>query len=178
MASHTQDTIQWLTTEENAAWVAFADMFFRLPGTLDSHLQRECDLTFYEYMVLAMLSEQDDRTLGMGDLAGLTSGSLSRLSHVMKRLEKAGFVTRQRDTADKRHMNATLTETGYDKIVASAPVHVNHVRSLIFDHLSAEQVTQLHTIANTVRENLSAPSPGAGGDCQGLHGTSTDSPDQ
>lgn len=169
MADPNTPDVDWLTADENAAWVAFTDLLFRLPGTLDSHLQRTCELTFYEYMVLAMLSEQPDRTLGMGTLAGLTSGSLSRLSHVVKRLEHAGYVTRQRDAADKRHMNATLTDAGYDKIVASAPAHVTHVRELIFDHLNADQVTQLQTISDTLRDGLATPSPGAAATCDALH---------
>ncbi len=146
--------VRWLTQSENEAWVALVDLMFRLPSTLESDLQRESNLSFYEYMVLAMLSEHPERTLGMGYLANLTSGSLSRLSHVIKRLEAAGYVTRTRSTKDKRHTNAHLTDAGYEKIVASAPSHVTKARETVFDSLTQEQVAQLSEIANAIRENL------------------------
>lgn len=156
MAQEPEHDTQWLNSEENEAWVALADLMLRLPSTLESDLQRESNLSFYEYMVLAMLSEHPERTLGMGYLATLTSGSLSRLSHVIKRLENAGYVTRTRSAHDKRHTNAHLTDAGMDKIVASAPGHVTKVRTTVFDALSTEQVQQLHEIADAIRDNLDA----------------------
>jgi DNA-binding MarR family transcriptional regulator len=145
---------QWLNQSENDAWVSLADLMLRLPSTLESDLQRDSNLSFYEYMVLAMLSETPERTLGMGYLATLTSGSLSRLSHVIKRLEAAGYVTRSRSPHDKRHTNAHLTDAGMEKIIASAPGHVTKVRSTVFDAISAEQVEQLRAIVDAIRDNL------------------------
>ncbi|WP_435298861.1 MarR family winged helix-turn-helix transcriptional regulator [Timonella sp. A28] len=156
MTPESTSSHEWLNEHENEAWVALVDLMLRLPSTLDSKLQKECHLSFYEYMVLAMLSEQPDRTLGMGTLAGLTSGSLSRLSHVITRLEKAGYVTRTRGSHDKRHTNAHLTEAGWEKIVDSAPTHVAQVRETVFNALSNEHVQQLTTIANAIRINLDA----------------------
>lgn len=154
MTEETTPNVQWLTQPENDAWVALADLILRLPATLESDLQTSSDLSFYEYMVLAMLSETPDHTLGMGYLATLTSGSLSRLSHVIKRLEKAGYVTRSRSEHDKRHTNAHLTQEGLQKIVASAPGHVSKVRSTVFSGLTAQQVQQLKDIADAIRDNL------------------------
>ncbi len=154
MPQESTPDVHWLSPAEREAWVALADLMFRLPSTLESDLQRESDLSFYEYMVLAMLSEEPDRTLGMGYLATLTSGSLSRLSHVIKRLERAGYVTRSRSQKDKRHTNAHLTDAGWEKITASAPGHVRKVRSTVFDALTTEQVQQLNVIADAIRENL------------------------
>ena len=167
MTSEPTQDAPWLNQPENEAWVALADLMLRLPSTLESDLQRSSGLSFYEYMVLAMLSEHPDRTLGMGYLATLTSGSLSRLSHVIKRLEKAGYVTRSRSEQDKRHTNAHLTDAGWDKIVASAPDHVTKVRATVFDSLTTEQVIQLRDIADAIRENLDeerlAPCPDSQG---------------
>lgn len=154
MSTPEQTTTQWLNAEETEAWKALVDLSVRLPATLDSQLQRDCNLSFYEYMVLAMLSEQEDWTLNMGVLAQLTSGSLSRLSHVTKRLENAGFVTRTRGEKDKRQTYAKLTQGGWDKIVTSAPVHVNQVREVVFANLSCDQVRDLHAIVNAIRPRL------------------------
>lgn len=154
MSTDEQTTTQWLNEEETEAWKALVDLAVRLPATLDSQLQRACGLSFYEYMVLAMLSEQQDWTLNMGELAQLTSGSLSRLSHVIKRLENADYVSRTRGEKDKRQTYAKLTEAGWDKIVASAPVHVSQVRDVVFSQIGCDQVKELFTIVNAIRPRL------------------------
>ena len=69
----------------------------------------------------------------MSDLAAVTNASLSRLSHLVKRLESWGFVRREPDPTDGRFTIAILTESGYAKLVASAPAHVHCVRELVID---------------------------------------------
>lgn len=141
---------RWLTKSERAGWLALAGIVIKLPAVLDGQLQRESGLTFFEYMVLAMLSESGDRRLRMSQLSVLTGGSLSRLSHVAKRLEAQGFIARHTDPADRRSTVATLTPTGLDKVVASAPGHVDTVRRMVIDALSVEQIGQLARIGDAV----------------------------
>ena len=57
-----------------------------------------------------MLSEQSKRTLGMSELAARSSASLSRLSNVVKRLERRGYLRRQADPDDGRCTLATPTD--------------------------------------------------------------------
>src|ERR1700733_8959966 len=80
-------TPHWLDQEERAAWLGLIRLVTRLPSVLDAQLQHDAELSFFEYSVLAMLSEQPDRVLRMSHLAAVTSASLSRLSHVARRLE-------------------------------------------------------------------------------------------
>ena len=148
------DAPRWLSADENATWLQFSEIMIRMPSALDAQLQRDAGLSFYEYMVLAMLSEQPDRTLGMGHLARLTSGSLSRLSHVVKRLEKQGFVTREPSPLDRRHTNAILTDAGLAKIIDAAPGHVANVRRLIFDALTPNQSHQLREVSSIIRTQI------------------------
>ena len=68
----------------------------------------------------------------------------------MRRLEDRGLVERTTATTDRRATNAHLTDSGYDLVVATAPGHVRHVRNLVIDALSAEQVDQLHAITEAV----------------------------
>src|SRR2546430_16558008 len=81
---------RWLTAQEQDGWRSLAAVLFTLPTALDTALQREARITHFEYVVLATLAEAPRRTRRMSDLATLTSGSLSRLSHVGKRLERGG----------------------------------------------------------------------------------------
>lgn len=141
---------RWLTPDERATWLALASVLEVLPGALDAQLQRDAGLTFFEYMVLAMLSEQPDRTLRLSRLAAVTNGSLSRLSHVVSRLEREGYLRRTVSARDRRAKDAVLTDAGWDKVVATAPGHVAHVRRLVIDPLSRAQRVDLRAIGERI----------------------------
>lgn len=67
-------------------------------------------LTYPQYLVLLALWQQDEMTVKrIGDEIGLDSGTLSPL---LKRLEAAGYVGRQRDPGDERQVIVRLTEKG------------------------------------------------------------------
>lgn len=133
------DEPRWLTPDELATWRSLHLVLSALPGALGGQLQRDSDLSFLEYYVLAGLSEQPDHTMRMSLLALLANSELSRLSHLMTRLEARGLVRREPDPADGRFTNAILTPAGLDEVVAAAPGHVEHVRRLVFDVLEPEE---------------------------------------
>ena len=141
---------RWLTADEEAAWRAFASVLVRLPWALECQLQRDASLSFIEYHALAMLSETPDHTRRMSDLAAVTNASLSRLSHLIKRLEVRGFVRREADPTDGRYTNAVLTKAGYEHLVASAPAHVETVRRLVIDPFTGAELRQIHTAAERI----------------------------
>ena len=117
-------------------------------------MQRDSGLSHFEYLVLANLSEAPDRTRRMSALAALANGSLSRLSHVARRLEGKGFLTREACRDDGRATNAVLTDAGWEKVLASAPGHVEAVRTLVLDALSPEELDQLGAMARRLLERL------------------------
>jgi DNA-binding MarR family transcriptional regulator len=147
---------RWLDDDEMAAWIRLAAVLELLPGVLDSQLRRDADLTHFEYFVLAMLSEAPERTLRMSALAAQTNATLPRLSHVIRRLEERGLVERFPCPGDGRAPNARLTEPGWDKVVATAPGHVENVRSNVIDVLTREQVHELAAIADAILQKVDA----------------------
>ena len=94
---------RWLSPEERATWLSLVGVMVKLPAALDAQLQRDSGLSYFEYMVLAMLSEQPDRMMRMSELAAAINASLSRLSHLAKRLEGQGFITRPANSCNKRY---------------------------------------------------------------------------
>lgn len=144
----------WLSPPEREAWLALSTIMFKLPGLLDQQLQRDSDLSFFEYMVLAVLAEQTPPRLRMSQLSALTNGSLSRLSHVAKRLESKKYIVRKTDAIDRRSTNAILTPTGLAKVRETSPGHVAWVRHLVFDNLTSGQVRELTEIVARVRPDL------------------------
>jgi DNA-binding MarR family transcriptional regulator len=157
--STVEEEPRWLTPDELAGWMAAAALVIKLPGALDAQLQTEQGLTFFEYMVMAVLSEQADRTLQMSDIAAATSSSLSRLSHVVKRLEAKGLVRRERIPGTGRRTNAVLTDTGMAKVVAAAPGHVARVRHLLVDAVPADDLAALRRISEAVVERIDPGRP-------------------
>jgi DNA-binding MarR family transcriptional regulator len=148
------DGTRWLSEEQQRAWRRLAAVVELLPAGLEAQLQRDAGLTHFGYWVLAMLSEAPGRTLRMSDLAGRSHGSLSRLSHLVSRLEERGWVRRERSTEDGRGSSATLTEAGYAKLVAAAPGHVEAVQHLVFDGLTRRQVGELDRICGALLARL------------------------
>jgi DNA-binding MarR family transcriptional regulator len=67
-------------------------------------------LTYPQYLVMLVLWEQDDQTVGsLGEKLSLESSTLTPL---LKRLEAVGHVARRRDAADERQVRVRLTGQG------------------------------------------------------------------
>jgi DNA-binding MarR family transcriptional regulator len=137
------DEARWLTDDQQQMWRRFVEVLIRVPAALEAQLQHDAGLTHMGYVVLFTLSEQPDRRMPMSLLARNVTSSLSRLSHVVARLEGMGWVRRERNLEDGRVQIAVLTDEGYAKVVATAPGHVEAVQRLIFDRLTPAQVRQL-----------------------------------
>ena len=148
------DTVRWLDDREMTAWRALVQTVAQLPTALDGQLQRDSDLSFLEYYVLAALSEAPDGAVGMSTLAVLTNAEQSRLSHLVKRLEEQGLVRRERDRANGRYINAVITDAGLARIQEAAPGHVTNVRRLVFDALSATDVQAMSRACRRINEQL------------------------
>jgi DNA-binding MarR family transcriptional regulator len=144
------DGVNWLSPDEQANWRQLVALLFRLPGALDAQLQRDAGISNFEYMVLSQLSEAEKHTLRMSDLASMASGSLSRLSHVVSRLEKRGWVRRESCPGDGRFVNAVLTDEGMAKVIATAPGHVEAVRRFVVDALSPQQLAALGCASGSI----------------------------
>ncbi|BAL86148.1 putative MarR-family transcriptional regulator [Actinoplanes missouriensis 431] len=143
---------RWLTDEQQHTWRRLVEVLVKVPAALEAQLQRDAGLTHMGYLVLMTLSERPDRRLSMSKLAKLACASLSRLSHVVARLEEKGWIRRERDPDDGRVQIAVLTDEGYDKVVATAPGHAEAVHQLIFDRLTVAQVRQLNRVTEALLE--------------------------
>lgn len=145
-----EDTTRWLTEEEREGWLFISSMMFKLPGQLETQLHKDSGLSFVEYMVLAMLSESEHHKLTMTELAHQTNTLLPRLSRVVTRLEKLGFVERSIWEKDRRVSICHLLSAGLTKVEEAAPGHVEAVRSIIFDRLNSRQIKSLAKIGEAV----------------------------
>ncbi len=145
---------EWLDDAQQSAWRKLIEVVELLPGALDSQLRGDADVSHFDYFTLAMLSEAPDRTLRMTALAELTNSTLPRLSHVATRLEERGYVHRSPCPEDRRATNVTLTPAGWQKVVDTAPGHVETVRRLVFSGLDGSDVADLDRIMARILEHL------------------------
>ncbi len=141
---------RWLDPDEQQTWITLAGVLTRLPGALDAQLRRDAGIHLFDYLVLSGLSMAQDRTLRMGELAAFVEGSLPRLSQVVTRMEKRGWVRRAPDPSDGRSTLAILTDAGWDKVVATAPGHAAEVRRCVFDPLTKAQARTLNEIGRRI----------------------------
>jgi DNA-binding MarR family transcriptional regulator len=147
-----------LTAGQLEAWIWLVVLFETMPAAIDKQLKADAGLNLFEYMVLARLSEESDRTLQMARLAEISNGSISRLSHAVTRLERRGWVDKQVGGAAQRHNTVSLTDAGYEVLATVAPPHVANVRRLLADPLTAGDIDSLVAVA---RKLVGAADPDA-----------------
>ncbi|MBE9376428.1 MarR family transcriptional regulator [Saccharopolyspora sp. HNM0983] len=150
---------RWLDADEQQQWYAFAYVLTQLPAALEARMQHDAGIAHFEYVVLSALSMAPERTLRMSELAQYAGSTLSRLSNVVVRLEKRGWVRRRPDPSDGRITLAELTDDGMAKVTITAPLHVDAVRRMVFDPLTKAQQRQLGAISQRILGALNAPCP-------------------
>lgn len=138
-----------------------------MPSALDTQLQTDADVNYFDYGVLYALAHAPDRTLRMSVLAGYANSSLSRLSRAASRLEARGWIKRSPDPTDGRYTLALLTENGARKVDQATPGHVQAVRQLVLAPLTQPQTRQLREISQrilrAIRDDDGWQPPSSGG---------------
>jgi DNA-binding MarR family transcriptional regulator len=146
----------WLNDREMAAWRAYIETYGDLNAALERDLA-EHGLTLGDYQVLVYLSEADDGSMRMCDLADVLQLSPSGLTRRLDGLVGSEHVMRRPSVHDGRVMMAVLTDAGRGLLTSTAPHHVKSVRRHIFDHLTSEQVDAMAAIFEAISAGLDAP---------------------
>ena len=142
-----------LTNGEMRAWRAYIETVFQLNAALEADLA-EHGRTLGEYQVLVFLSEAEDRSMRMCDLAAVLQLSPSGLTRRLDGLVRAGLVARRPSDSDRRVMLAVLTPEGLAELRTAAPTHLASVRSRIFDHIDPSDVAAMGRLFTAIRTGL------------------------
>lgn len=156
--------VTWLTPDQQIHWRSYLLGVARLNDALNRQLEREAGLSLSEYEILVRLSEADGRTLRMSDLATSLMHSRSRLTHTVGRLESQGLVERRSCSDDRRGVNCTMTDAGFDLLARSAPGHVRAVREHLVDRLTDDELRALGRAMAKVAPADAVPAPASGRD--------------
>lgn len=142
-----------MTDRESRAWISLVSTTELLPTALDAQLQRDSELTHYEFIVLSTL-QREHRAMRLSDLATATNATLPRASKVLTRLEARGIIERIPSPVDKRAVDVALTTVGRRVLVRATPQHFETVRELVLDRLTDEQLDALADALAPVLEAL------------------------
>ena len=115
-------------------------------------LLEDMGLTYPQYLVLVSLWVQDDQTVGQ--LCAALHLESNTLTPLLKRMEAAGHLTRQRNAQDERKVHIRLTDQGRNMRSKS-----QHLSRCIFDHcgLSLAALTDLQNSITALRDHLRQP---------------------
>lgn len=149
-------TPRWLSADQQKVWRAYLDAVARIDRHLDEEL-RPFGLDLGEYEILVRLSEAEDRSMRMSDLADAARQSRSRLTHTVARMERKGLIGRYPCPDDRRGVVARLTDEGYALLEKAAPQHVASVREVFVDVVGPEDFEVLGRAMRAVNEVADSP---------------------
>ena len=135
------------------AWRSFIESIGDLMAAFEAGLAED-GLTLGDYQVLVYLSEAEDRSMRMCDLADALRLSPSGLTRRLDGLVKGGLVARQPSDEDRRVMMAVLTPSGLRRLQKAAPDHVENVRENLFNHLNPTQVKNMASIFESIQRGI------------------------
>jgi DNA-binding MarR family transcriptional regulator len=109
-------------------------------------------LTYPQYLVLCVLWEGDDQTIGA--IAQRLDLEPSTITPLMKRLELAGHVVRQRNPSDERQVKVLLTDQG-----RALRAQTRTLADALYSKggMSAEEVADLNRRVTALRDAFRAP---------------------
>lgn len=150
------DETRWLDDKEQALWRIIREFLWQFPSAMDRQLSVDSSMQTGEYSVLAVLSEGPATSLRPADIADNLRWDRSRLSHLLRRMEAKGMITRCSDSTDRRGQQIELTEAGWKTIREAAPSHVTFIREKLFDSLDQQERAALETALPKVLGALEA----------------------
>ncbi len=125
------------------AWRVFFEASTRLQGVLETKLKKDPGITLADYNILLTLYEAKEGFLRMGELADQTVFSPSRLTYLVSRLEKQGWVRKAPADGDGRGFVAELTEAGRVLTERATQIHQETVRKLLLDDLTDSEIDRI-----------------------------------
>ncbi|MDG4663061.1 MarR family transcriptional regulator [Mycobacterium sp. 236(2023)] len=147
-----------LKPEQMRTYFALTEAVSLLQYAVREQLQEEGGLSYVQFEILAKLADTDG-PLTMTDLADGVVYSRSGLTHQAGLLEKEGLIIRMASPDDHRATLVDITEKGRARVANVLPGHIEVVRSLLFEPLSAADVRTLGGIMGRVRDHMRALPP-------------------
>jgi DNA-binding MarR family transcriptional regulator len=139
------------------AWVGLLRAHAAATRALSAGLLAEHGLSINDYEALLHLSNSSEgmRRVDLAEKLLLTASGVTRL---LDGLEEAGLVAKRSCETDARVTYAVLTDAGRERFEAAKCTHVDGIRSLFEDRLTAAEVRTLADLLGRL--------PSVGGYCE------------
>jgi DNA-binding MarR family transcriptional regulator len=128
---------------EQGAWGGLLGVYGRMMRMIDEDMQNHSHVTHVEFEVLLRLNWEPNQRLRIQDLAARSVLTRSGISRVVERLEKAGLVTREAASEDRRGAYAILTEAGVLRFRKALQYHAAFVRANFISLFTDEELEQM-----------------------------------
>ena len=145
---------QRLDERQRLLWKAYRDLNQEMSTVLEDQLLSDAGLSGSEYAVLVVLSHSPDGVLRARELGSELGWDRSRLSHLVRRMEKRRFVDREECEEDARGSMVRLTDAGRATVDGVAPEHSEAIRRYFFNALSSDELETLAVVFDRLLENL------------------------
>jgi len=146
-----------LTVQELAAWRGMLRVQAALLREMDAEMTAAHGLPLRSYEVLVHLEDAAGHRQRMTELCRDVVLSASGVSRLVDRLEKDGYVRRERCVYDGRGFFAVLTPSGERKLQEARATHLAGVRRLFLERLQPEDLVRLAQYWETVVPGSTAP---------------------
>lgn len=141
--TETRTDVRWLDDREQSTWRRWLRANLLLGATLQRDMAQRSGLSLQDFEVLVLLTEEPEQRLRISKLAKGLQWEKSRLSHHLGRMIKRGLVAREECCSDGRGAFIAVTEEGRTAIEGAAPPHVELVREVFFESMSAAEESVL-----------------------------------
>ncbi|GGD50588.1 MarR family winged helix-turn-helix transcriptional regulator [Paenibacillus nasutitermitis] len=128
-----------LEEEQLSVWRAFMNSHASVIERIEKDLSEQRKIPLTTYDVLVALYQSPSKKLRMTDLANQVVLTRSGLTRVVERLEREGFVKRERTEEDRRGAFAVLTREGKKAFLATWPTYANGISNYFLSVLDEEE---------------------------------------
>ncbi len=141
------------TELDRAAWGGFLETYAHMNRLVEEDLQEHAQITHAEFEVLLRLFFEEPQRLRIQELAAHSILTLSGVSRLVERLEKAGLVTRETASEDRRGAYAVLTSAGAERFQAAAEAHMTFVKKHFLSRFSPQELEQMAGFWKRIKES-------------------------
>ncbi|MEU1549418.1 MarR family winged helix-turn-helix transcriptional regulator [Nocardia sp. NPDC005745] len=141
--------VRWLSDDEQATWQAYVRLRQRLDGAISAGLAED-GLSLADYELMVALSAAPNGCLRAKELAAEVCWEKSRLSKHLARMDARGLVERRPAEEDARGIIVQLTPEGRVALERAAPNHVDLVRRVYIEPMTADEARVLRGLADKV----------------------------
>ncbi|OPX57133.1 hypothetical protein BTE48_00155 [Oceanospirillum multiglobuliferum] len=129
----------------------FNQLAERISCSLSTIYSSEFGISISEWRILAMLGQQP--TMISTDISQRTKMDKAKVSRAVQRLEKLGYLLREKDIQDHRVSHLSLTDSGVELYNAIVPKALEWEGNFV-GTLSAQEYRDLHNLLNKLDQQI------------------------